>query len=376
MSSAGARTSFPRAGFAAAAPPAPAAPCDVLQPRRLKNAACGPPGGVARPEAASERPPDAGASCRREHGGPPPLAARWRSPVTFSSPCFETVASLGSIRSRIASLHSTRKLTEAVRVVALAKVHRAQQTVQLRRPFAREILRLLFRLTRRLEFEGLDSPLLCENPAIQRVLLVVIGADRGLCGNYNSLLVKQFVQRASALDENEVEYDVIVIGSKAESFVMRRDYHVVTSYSQHEFAHPSMQVLNELSLLVLEAYANGFNRVEVCYSRFINAVACKPVIQTLLPLRLEDLQTLADQEMLQDVGQTANDVITHGRGMFDKDLQEEDLLEYLDSLVALYVRAQLLRMICESSARGDHDGDCNVRCCSCHLQQFRDEHEH
>src|SRR6476469_1664744 len=108
------------------------------------------------------------------------------------------MANLKTIRDRIKSVKNTKKITEAMRLVAAAKVRRAQEQVIGTRPFADRLVRVLYGLQARLRFEDADLPLLRQRE-VKSVGLLVISGDRGLCGGYNNNIIKRAENRAKEL---------------------------------------------------------------------------------------------------------------------------------------------------------------------------------
>ena len=100
------------------------------------------------------------------------------------------MANLKEIRDRIVSVKNTRKITEAMRLVAAAKVRRAQDQVLKSRPFADKLASVLENIQARVQFESVDSPLLSKRD-VKTISLVCITADRGLCGGYNTNIIKK-----------------------------------------------------------------------------------------------------------------------------------------------------------------------------------------
>ncbi|MEO1508942.1 MAG: F0F1 ATP synthase subunit gamma, partial [Cyanobacteria bacterium J06633_23] len=100
------------------------------------------------------------------------------------------MANLKSIRDRIKSVKNTRKITEAMRLVAAAKVRRAQEQVEATRPFADRLAQVFYGLQTRLKFEDANLPLL-QTRDVKNVGLIVVSADRGLCGGYNSNIIRR-----------------------------------------------------------------------------------------------------------------------------------------------------------------------------------------
>ena len=108
------------------------------------------------------------------------------------------MANLKDIRDRISSVKNTRKITEAMRLVAAAKVRRAQEQVLRSRPFADRLARVLQNLESRLAFENTDSPLLATRE-VRKITLLSVTGDRGLCGGYNSQVIKKTELRFAEL---------------------------------------------------------------------------------------------------------------------------------------------------------------------------------
>ena len=100
------------------------------------------------------------------------------------------MANLKAIRDRISSVKNTRKITEAMRLVAAAKVRRAQEQVLRTRPFAGRLARVLQNLQSRVGFELADTPLL-QTREVNTITLLAVTGDRGLCGGYNSNVIKR-----------------------------------------------------------------------------------------------------------------------------------------------------------------------------------------
>ena len=139
------------------------------------------------------------------------------------------MSNLKAIRDRIKSVKNTRKITEAMRLVAAAKVRRAQEQVDASRPFADRLAQVFFRLQARLQIENLQLPLL-ENRPVKQVALLVVTADRGLCGAYNTNAIKKAEQRANELASEGIECLLYLVGRKAKQYFGRRNYTVAKAF--------------------------------------------------------------------------------------------------------------------------------------------------
>merc|ERR1711862_914055 len=126
-----------------------------------------------------------------------------------------------ALHDRMEFVKSTKKITDAMKLVAAAKVRRAQEAVVRGRPFAENLVKVLYGVNQRLEDEDVDSPLTTIRP-VKSVLLVVITGDRGLCGGYNGYVIKKAVARTQELNEMGVKCKVLNIGRKGAAFFKRR----------------------------------------------------------------------------------------------------------------------------------------------------------
>merc|ERR1711939_408692 len=132
--------------------------------------------------------------------------------VSTSNYELKTYASgMKALRDRMESVKSTKKITDAMKLVAAAKVRRAQEAVLNGRPFAENLVKVLYGVNQRLQDEDVDSPLTTIRP-VKTVLLVVVTGDRGLCGGYNNYIIKKAVARVAELEELGVACKVLNIG--------------------------------------------------------------------------------------------------------------------------------------------------------------------
>jgi len=266
------------------------------------------------------------------------------------------MANLKDIRDRIGSVKNTRKITEAMRLVAAAKVRRAQEQVLRSRPFADRLARVLENLQSRMRFEDADAPLL-EQREVGTITLLAITGDRGLCGGYNANIIKRTELRTAELVGQGYKVDLVLIGRKAITYFQNRanQYTIratFTGLDQVPKASEAMGIANEV---LAEFLSGSTDRIEIIFIKFINLVSSKPVIQTLLPLDPQGIAipedeifrlTTRDGRLGVEVGTAANlqsklpsDIV------FD---QSPDQL--LNALLPLYLENQLLRSLQEAAA--------------------------
>ncbi|UBF27285.1 F0F1 ATP synthase subunit gamma [Kovacikia minuta CCNUW1] len=261
---------------------------------------------------------------------------------------------LKSIRDRIQSVKNTQKITEAMRLVAAAKVRRAQEQVIATRPFADRLAQVLFGLQSRLRFEEANLPLLRKRD-IKKVGLLVISGDRGLCGAYNSNVIRRAETRASELKAEGVDYSYVLVGRKASQYFERREQPIsakFTGLEQIPTAAEASQIADELFSLFL---SETVDKVELIYTRFVSLISSRPVIQTLLPLDPQGLEASDDEIFRLTVRggkfEVERERVAAQTQSFPQDMIfEQDPVQILDALLPLYLNNQLLRAMQESAA--------------------------
>jgi F-type H+-transporting ATPase subunit gamma len=264
------------------------------------------------------------------------------------------MSNLKAIRDRIQSVKNTKKITEAMRLVAAAKVRRAQEQVTATRPFADTLAQVLYGLQNRLRLEETDLPLLKQRE-VKKVALLVVTGDRGLCGSYNVNVIKRGEQRANELKAQGIEYAYVIVGRKAIQYFERREQPIISKYTGLEQI-PSAKEAGEISDELLSLFfSDVVDRVELIYTRFVSLISSTPVIQTLLPLTPQGLEVHNDEIFRLTVRGGKFDVdretVTATVSGFPKDMIfEQDPVQILDSLLPLYINNQLLRALQESAA--------------------------
>ncbi|MEI6429947.1 MAG: F0F1 ATP synthase subunit gamma [Pseudanabaena sp. ELA607] len=264
------------------------------------------------------------------------------------------MANLKFIRDRIASVKNTRKITEAMRLVAAAKVRRAQQQVLATRPFADRLAQVLYRLQSRIQFEDISLPLLTVRP-VKTVGILVISGDRGLCGGYNTNIIRRAEQRAAELKAQGIDYTFILVGRKAVQYFTRRNQPVAAQFTNLNQV-PTAADANRIEDQVTSAFLAGvIDRVELVYTRFVSLISSRPVVQTLLPLDAQGLAPKDDEifRMLTHDGrfQVERETVEVTVKEAPKDLIfEQEPVQILDALLPLYLSNQILRAMQESAA--------------------------
>lgn len=261
---------------------------------------------------------------------------------------------LKAIRDRIQSVKNTKKITEAMRLVAAAKVRRAQEQVTATRPFADRLAQVLHGLQSRLKFEEANLPLL-KKRQVKSVGLLVISGDRGLCGGYNANVIKRAEQRAKELQEQGISVRMFVVGRKATQYFQRRDYTIDANYTGLEQIPTAKEAADIADAILSSFLSENVDRVELIYTKFVSLISSRPVVQTLLPLDAQGLE-VQDDEIFRltvrggDFQVERQKVTTPVQSLPQDMIFEQDPVQILDALLPLYLNNQLLRALQEAAA--------------------------
>lgn len=240
--------------------------------------------------------------------------------------------SLLDIRRRIRAVKSTQQITKAMKMVAASKLRRAQDRIQQGRPFATEMLRVLSGLAARVSAAA--HPLLDERltpRANGRTLLIVITADRGLCGSFNTNVIKA----ASAfIAESPAPVVLSLVGRRGRDYFARRAFEIVHEeinfFGQLRFAHAQA-----IAGRAMELFTRGeVDRVFLAYNEFKSVLAQRVVVDRLLPIPREDIEA----------GRAA------AQGPVVEYLFEPAPEELYKTLIPTHVEVQVFKALLESNA--------------------------
>ncbi len=234
------------------------------------------------------------------------------------------MATLREIRRRIGSVKSTQQITRAMKMVAAAKLRHAQEKIFAARPYAYQIDEMIRHLIATL---GEPQDPLLEEREPQRVLIVAVTADRGLCGAFNGNIIKQVLHQIDFHKDKEVS--LLCLGRKSNDFFTKRGYPVEMRYTQFfnnlNFSHARM-----ITDYLVERYrTRQTDLVEVVYNEFKNAVQQNVIVEKYLPLT---------------PGEFAG-----GKASIDY-IYEPDKESLLNALLPKHLNMQMWRILLESNA--------------------------
>jgi F-type H+-transporting ATPase subunit gamma len=234
--------------------------------------------------------------------------------------------SLIDLRRRIRSVKSTQQITRAMKVVSAAKLRRAQDRVLASRPYAQIIRRMLVNVAQAAaEHQDGDAVSLLARRPEKRIQLLVITADRGLAGAFNSNVIRaaqRFIQ-----EHADAEVQLELIGRKARDFFRKRHRHVTGEYSTLFQKAPRYQDALDIADKVIERFEKAeIDAVYLAVNNFKSMLASRLVVTRVLPLDLPEKQEQIDY------------------------IFEQPPEELLRSLLPRYIEAQIYRAMLESSA--------------------------
>jgi F-type H+-transporting ATPase subunit gamma len=259
-----------------------------------------------------------------------------------------------AIRDRIATVKNTKKITMAMKLVAAAKVRRAQDAVLATRLFSETLQSVFGGLVDRLGTEAMDLPLLTERE-VKKVTLVVITGDRGLCGGYNSFMIKKAEARFNELKGQGIECDMVLIGKKGISYFERRGFPIRKTAECGQ--NPDSKQALEISEEILNTYLSGeSDAIELLYTKFVSLIASQPSVRTLIPFKASEISQEGDEvfQLTSESGKfevERKDLGTVEPQEFPNDMIfEQDPIQIVNSILPLYLNGQILRTLQESVA--------------------------
>ena len=241
--------------------------------------------------------------------------------------------SLKDLRNRIASVKSTRKITRAMQLVSASKLKRAQEAAEAARPYAEKMQGVLANLAASVGTQAGAPKLLAGTGRNERHLLVVMTADRGLCGGFNTNIVKLARQRIESLSREGKQVKILCVGRKGRDQLKRVYGNLIVG--THEFAgirRLTFSHVQPIAKQVLDLFDAGeFDVVTMCYARFKSVISQIPTAQRLIPAEVPAGTKTADLK----------------GGSYEYEPDEQDILA---DLLPRNVAVQIFRALLENQA--------------------------
>ncbi|MES9944914.1 MAG: F0F1 ATP synthase subunit gamma [Candidatus Thiodiazotropha sp.] len=242
------------------------------------------------------------------------------------------MAGAKEIRTQIASIKNTSKITKAMEMVAASKMRKAQNRMASTRPYADKMRNVIGHLFH--AHPEYKHTFMIERE-VKRVGYIIVSSDRGLCGGLNNNLFRSLIKEMKTLRENGTEVDFCTIGNKALGFFGRFGGNVV-SQATHLGDAPHIEDLIGTVKVMLDAYAEGkIDRIYIAYNNFVNTMTQSPSVEQLVPIPPNEIEEL--------------------KYHWDY-IYEPDSKHVLDNLLSRYVESLVYQAVvengaCEQSAR-------------------------
>jgi F-type H+-transporting ATPase subunit gamma len=234
------------------------------------------------------------------------------------------------IRVKIKSFENTKKITKAMEMVSAAKMRKTQERMRKARPYAEKIRNISANLAR--ANPEYRSPFMRKVEEQKRIGFVVVTSDKGLCGGLNTNLLRVLTNRMREVQQAGGSMQAVAIGNKGLAFLNRVGVKVV-GYAVQLGDAPHLDKMVGPIKVMLDAFAAGeLDAVHLCYTRFVNTMTQEPVIEQLLPLTSEGLQSSATDKHAWDY------------------IYEPEPSVVIDELLKRYIEALVYQAVAENMA--------------------------
>jgi F-type H+-transporting ATPase subunit gamma len=199
------------------------------------------------------------------------------------------LANLKEIRLRIFSVKSTQQVTSAMKMVSAAKLRKAQDAILQMRPYAKELQNILANVSYNMDASVENQ--YTEHPEVNRILIIAIASNRGLCGGFNSNVIRTVTFLATNTYKDyyqQGEVDVIAVGKKVSDGLKSKNIQVIKTI--HElFDNLNFKKVSDIAENLMDAFAaKTYDKVEIVYNQFKNAAIQKLEIEQFLPVKMNE----------------------------------------------------------------------------------------
>ena len=216
--------------------------------------------------------------------------------------------SLKDLKNRIGSVKSTQKITSAMKMVAAAKLRRAQEQAISSRPYSNSMQKIVSSLANKLSVNAPD--LLKGNPEIKTQLLIVFSADRGLCGGFNSSINRSVKSEIIKLENEDLKTKLLLIGRKS-SDALRREFgekflEVITGNS----ANPKFSDSNIIAKKIIDLFKGGeFGSCKIVFNKFISAISQEVTFKNLIPIEVPEIDNDNENKFVYEYEPSEEDIL-------------------------------------------------------------------
>ena len=242
------------------------------------------------------------------------------------------MASTRDYKRRIRSVKNTQQITRAMKLVAASKVRRAQERIESARPYSEKIEELVNSLAAKVSAD--THPLLRDDMKDDRVLLLVVTSDKGLCGGYNTNLLRQAFQFLRKREEEGKETEIIVVGRKGRDFLARREFALKEQFTD-VYGKIDFALATRLAEIMTGAYLEeGFDEVHIITTEFRTILSQSPRLSRLLPL----------------APPVPESVDAQGEPVAAEYIYEPSMEGVLETILPRHVRVQIYRSLLDAEA--------------------------
>lgn len=244
------------------------------------------------------------------------------------------MATLREIRNRIVGVKSTQKITQAMKMVAVAKLKRSQEKILSARPYANKLGEMLNNLVQN---DNSDMNPLLQKRVVEKVLIVVFTSDKGMCGAFNTNIIKKCIELITTsyaeLDKNG-KVEMLCIGRKSHQYFSKRNYKVFKSY-QNIFGSLNYSTAQSISETLINSFLSGeFDKIEMVYNEFKSVGQQTVVVDQFLPFKKE---------------KSSQENIPKKKSLVDY-IYEPSPSAIIDTIIPKHLNTQIWRALLESNA--------------------------
>ncbi len=242
------------------------------------------------------------------------------------------MANLRDIRDRIESVRNTKQITKAMKMVAAAKLRKAQNRIIRARPYASKMQELVARLAQ----QANTKDILLQEQESENILFIVIGSDRGLCGGFNNNLfaaVRRRIEEEFADQQRNNKLSFITVGRKATEHFGIRGYPILREFPGF-FEALKFDQASDIMKSVISHFKSGiFGEVYIAFNEFETVIVQNRIIEKILPI---------DPQVLIDKSENGQEYVNY--------IIEPDINSIFEELPPLHLRMQMWRAVLESNA--------------------------
>ena len=217
--------------------------------------------------------------------------------------------SLKDLKNRISSVKSTQKITSAMKMVAAAKLRRAQDQALASRPYTSLMDKIVSKISSKASGTSID--LLTGKPENKTQLLVVFSADRGLCGGFNGSITRSVKKEINDLQKNNVNVKLLMVGKKSADSLNREYGNLFIDKIEGKSAKPNYADAEVLATKIIDLFENGdFGVCRVIYNKFVSAIAQEVTFKSLIPTEIQINEEDKDNASIYDFEPSEEEILT------------------------------------------------------------------